>query len=390
MKNTLIIASLLLLFSACSKQNVTEKSTEEVIKSKNLADIKAKRTLIHAEYEKFAKELKDLDLAIAELDTVQNHPLVTTFTVKDTLFKHYIEIQGSVNTKENILVYPQFSGAVVSLNVKAGQKVSKGQVLATIEDGGLRAQLAQMETQAQLAKTTFERQERLWNQKIGSEIQYLQAKTNMESQLKAVSQLRSQVEKTFVKAPFSGVADEVLIEVGQVVSPGVPLMRVVNLGEMYVSAEVPESYLSKLKEGTAVNVFLKTIGKEYQGKVRQVGQHINPNNRSFSIEISLPNSDNLLRPNQVAVLKIEDYVNPKALLIPESIIQTNAKGEKILYTLVAPADSKGITTVKKQIVETGLVSNSWVELKSGIVSNAAVIKDGVKNMRDGIKVQIVK
>ncbi len=390
MKNVIVFIFTALMAVSCGNGGASDdKKIQEVIESKDLLKIKNKRAEVQAVYEKYANELKALDEAIAQLDTVRKVPLVTVVSVKDTLFKHHIEIQGSVDTKENILVYPQFSGAVVSLNVKAGQKVSKGQVLATIEDGGLRSQLAQLETQASLAKTTYERQSRLWNQKIGSEIQYLQAKTNMESTQKMVAQLRAQVEKTLVKAPFSGYADQVMIEAGQVVSPGVPLIRVVNLSDMYVSASVPEGYLSRLKVGTTVEVFVKTIGKNYVGKVRQIGNYINPNNRSFDIEISIPNSDNLLRPNQVAVLKIEDYVNTKAIVVPENIVQENANGEKIIFKVETP-DAKGFTKVVKQVVELGQTTNSLVEVKSGLTANTLIIKEGVKGLSDGSKVQVIK
>ncbi len=158
---------------------------------------------------------------------------------------------------------------------------------------------------------------------------FYEAKTNYDAQLKSVAQMKAQVSKTVVKAPFTGVIDEVIIERGQVVAPGQPLMRIVNLSDMYVTANVPESFIGKIKNGAIVEVQIKSIGKTYEGKVRQIGNYINPNNRNFSIEIAVPNKDNLLRPNQVAVLKIEDYRKPNAILVPESIVTENALGEKI-------------------------------------------------------------
>lgn len=391
MRKIIAIVGLTTLLISCGKSDSQKaKKTEEVIKTENLTEIKAQRAIIHVEYEKYATQLKQLDLAISKLDTTKKNPLVSLYVVKDTLFRHAIEIQGNVDTKENIMVYPQFSGAIVSLQAKAGQKVTKGQVLATIEDGGLRSQLAQFEAQYNLAKTTFERQSRLWNQKIGSEIQYLQAKTTMESQQKAVAQLKSQLDKTQVKAPFTGVIDAVSTEIGQVVSPGMPLMRVVSLSDMYVTAEVPESYLSAIKIGTTVDVEVKTINKTYKGKIRQIGNFINPNNRSFGIEISVPNVDKLLRPNQVAVLKIEDYVNLKAILVPESILQENAKGEKLIYVAKTPLDKKNTTTVQKQIVELGKMSNGYIEVTKGLSSGNHIVKDGAKSMRQGLTVEVVK
>jgi RND family efflux transporter MFP subunit len=388
MKKNLYLAALSLLLLSCSGGN-KEVNVDEVVKSKDLNKIKSSREIVHKEYEKLVAELAKLDKAIAELDPNKKNPLVKTITLKDTLFNHYIEIQGNVETKENIVISPEYSGILTQLFVKAGQKVSKGQLLARIDDGGMSAQLAQAETQLALAKTTFERQKNLWDQKIGSEIQFLQAKTTLESQQKVVAQIKSQLNKTNVVAPFSGTIDEVITERGKVVAPGMDLFRIVNLSNMYVTANVPENYIAQLKLGAIVNVHLNALGKSYQGKVRQIGNYINPNNRTFSIEIALPNPDNLLRPNQVAVLKIEDYKNPKALLLPENILQETADGTKIVY-VVNKVESNNTAKVSQKKIEIGYTSGSFVEVKSGLESGEMVVTDGAKSLKDGITVEIIK
>ena len=388
MKKILYLVTLSLLIISCSGGN-SEVNVDEVVKSKDLNKIKSSREIVHKEYEKLVAELAKLDKAIAELDPNKKNPLVKTITVKDTLFNHYIEIQGNVETKENIVISPEYSGILTQLYVKAGQKVSKGQLLARIDDGGMSAQLAQAETQLALAKTTFERQKNLWDQKIGSEIQFLQAKTSLESQQKVVAQIKSQLNKTNVVAPFSGTIDEVITEKGKVVAPGMDLFRIVNLSNMYVTANVPENYIAQLKLGAIVNVYLNALGKSYQGKVRQIGNYINPNNRTFSIEIAVPNPDNLLRPNQVAVLKIEDYKNPKALLLPENILQETADGSKIVY-VVNKVESNNTAKVSQKKIEIGYTSGSFVEVKSGLESGEMVVTDGAKSLKDGITVEIIK
>ena len=195
MKKIILIATFSVLLFSCGKKEDTT-NIDSLIASKNVVSIKAKRAELQTQITK-------LDDAIATLDVKkQEEALVSVMSVKDTVFSHYLEVQGNVNTKENLIIYPQFSGILNTLNVIAGQKVSKGQLLGTIDDGGLSQQLAQMETQMALAKTTFERQKRLWDQKIGSEIQYLQAQTNMISQQKAVSQMKAQLAKTRIIAPF--------------------------------------------------------------------------------------------------------------------------------------------------------------------------------------------
>lgn len=388
MKKILSITVLTLLLAACSGENKTG-NLDEVIQSQDLAKIKSSRELVHKEYEKLIADLAKLDKAIAELDKTKKNPLVQTITLKDTLFTHYIEIQGNVDTKDNILISPEYSGILTQVNVTAGQRVSKGQVLARIDDGGMSSQLAQSETQLALAKTTFEKQKNLWDQKIGSEIQYLQAKTAMESQQKMVAQIKSQLNKTVVTAPFSGTIDEVIAEKGKVVAPGMELFRIVNLNNMYVTANVPENYIGQLKIGAVVDVYLNSLGKNYQGKVRQIGNYINPNNRTFGIEIALPNPDNLLRPNQVAILKIEDYKNPKALLLPENIIQETADGSKVIF-VIDNIDGQNNAKAIRKAIEIGYTSGAFVEVKSGLQAGATIITEGGKALKDGQIVEVIK
>ena len=376
MKKLLLITLLsIILFSCGNKEE--NANIDSLIASKNLVSIKAKRIELQA-------QLTKLDDAIATLDIKkEEEALVSIVTVKDTVFSHYLEIQGNVNTKENLIIYPQFSGILNTVNVVAGQKVSKGQLLGTIDDGGLSQQLAQMENQLALAKTTFERQKRLWDQKIGSEIQYLQAQTSMISQQKAVSQMKAQLGKTKIIAPFSGVIDELITERGQVVGPGQGLMRIVNLNNMFVSTAVPESYIGKLKVGNPVAVDLTLLGKTYTGKIRQVANNVNPNNRSFGIEVSVPNTDNLLRPNQVAKLKIIDYTNKNAVVVPSNVIQEDANGDQFVFVATAIKNKTGIA--KKVIVTVGKTSENNTEILSGLDANMTIVSEGANTVSEGMK-----
>ena len=387
MKKIIYIASLSLLLFSCGNGN--EVNVEEVIKTKDKEKIKEARQEIHKEYEALAIKLDSLDAALDELNPNKKFPLVKTMTLTDTIFKHYIEIQGNVDTKKNILIYPETSGILNQLNVKAGQKVTKGQVLARIDDGGIAAQVAQAETQLALSQTTFDRQKRLWDQKIGSEIQFLQAKTSLESQQKAVAQLKSQLAKTIVRAPFSGTIDDVMTEQGKVVAPGQELFRIVSLTDMYVAATVPENYLERVELGAPVNVYIKPIGKTYEGKIRQVGNFINPNSRTFKIEVALPNPENLLRPNQVAVLKILDYTTKDAILIPENIVQQKSNDRLIVYTIENKEGEEQPVAVEKE-VKTGYTSGAYTEIKSGLKVGDKIITDGAKSVENGSPVQELK
>ena len=363
------------IYSCGNKEN--NQTIDALIESKNTKALQEKKIVLQAEIAK-------IEEALATLDTKKEEALVSVLTLKDTLFNHYLDIQGNVDTKENIIVQPEFSGTLTALNVKAGQKVVKGQILGRIDDAGMSQQLAQVQTQYELAKTTYERQKNLWDQKIGSEIQYLQAQTQMNSLQKSINQMKAQLAKTVIRAPFTGTIDEVFVEKGQVVAPGPQgLMRIVNLGNMFVSTSVPESYIGKLKVGTEVDVFLTSLGKTYKGKVRQVGNFINPNNRSFGIEVSIPNPDNLLRPNQVAKLKIIDYVKKDATVVPTNIIQEDGKGNHYVYTV---DNSNGKTgTAKKTVVTLGQSSDNVTEILSGVSEEDVIVTEGVNAISEGMK-----
>ncbi|WP_304197798.1 efflux RND transporter periplasmic adaptor subunit [Flavobacterium alvei] len=375
-KKIFLIASVSLVLFACGK-NENSTNIDDLIASKNVKELQAKKALIQG-------DLTKIDEALAILDVKTEEALVSVQTVKDTVFSHYLEIQGSIDTKENILVQPEYQGTLVSLNAKAGQRVSKGQILGRIDDAGLSQQVASLENQYALAKTTFERQKNLWNQKIGSEIQYLQAQTQMISAQRGVAQIKAQLAKTIIRAPFTGTIDEVFVEKGQVVAPSAQgLMRIVNLSNMYVSTSVPETYIGKLKVGTEVDVVLSSLGKTYKGKVRQIGNFVNPNNRSFGIEVSVPNPENLLRPNQVANLKIIDYVSKDAVVVPTNVIQED--GQKNNYVFVV-TNSNGKTGIaKKVIVKLGQSSGNVTEILSGLSSEVIIVTEGANAVSEGMK-----
>ena len=372
MKKVVLIATSLLLI-ACG-----EKSTDDLIKDKNITELKNRKATIQSELEK-------IDAALLKGNKApESEALVSVVTVKDTVFNHYLEMQGNVNTKENILVQPEFSGTLTALNVKAGQRVSKGQILGKVDDAGMSQQLASIENQYALAKTTFERQKNLWDKKIGSEIQFLQAQAQMISAQKSVAQMRAQVAKTVIRAPFSGTIDEVFVERGQVVAPSPQgLMRIVNLSNMYVSTTVPETYIGKLKVGTVVDVFLTSLGKTYKGKVRQVANFINPSNRSFGIEVSVPNPDNLLRPNQVAKLKIIDYTVNNAIIVPTNVVQEDGEHNKFVFIATNVTGKKGVA--KKVVVKVGKSSDNVTEILSGLTANDVIVTEGANNIADGMK-----
>lgn len=381
---TLLFTTVLL--SSCGSES--KKSIEDILASDDLELIRKKKSELDVKAQEISAELKQLEKKIKILNPLAKVPLITTFEAKEAIFNHFTELQGSVSTKQNLVIYPEFSGLLTNVYVKEGQKVNKGQLLAKIDDGGLSQQLSQLKIQTELAKTTFERQDRLWKQKIGSEIQYLQAKATYEAQLQATNQLTQQVAKTEVRAPFSGTIDDVITEQGSVVAPGQSqLFRIVNLDNMYIETDVPERYVSDITKGKEVKVYFPVLGKEIDTKVRQAGNFINPANRTFKVEIAIPNKDKSIKPNLTARLKINDYSNNKAILIPQSIISENALGQQYVYTITEKANNKA--KAKRVIITTGKTQGDFIEVLSGIENGEEIIEEGARSVKEGQEVKIL-
>lgn len=384
-KNIILLVGISLLW-ACGK---SEKTVDQIIEEGSLPEIRAKKSELNSKQKEISDKIALLNEKIEKLDTAESRPLVTVEKLSDTVFKHYVEVQGDVKTDENIVIYPEYSGVLTKIYVEEGQQVNAGQTLAKIDDGGLSSQLAEAQTQLALAKTTYERQERLWNQQIGSEIQYLEAKTKYEAMQNSVNQLQAQLAKTVVKAPFKGTIDNVIADQGQLVSQGQnQLFRLINLRDMYVSADVPETYLGKINKGTEVIISLKSIGKEYKGEVKQVTSFINPNNRSFEVKIAIPNADEAIKPNLIATVKLNDYSAQNALVIPQSILQENAKGESIAYYIEKKNDSVGVA--KRAIVTTGKSYKDKIEITEGLNQGQIIILEGARTIREGQEVKIAQ
>jgi len=388
MKNKFILLILTIALASCEGEK-KKNSLESILEGNNLEAIRQKRAELVNDQEAIHSKIKQLDAKIAKLDSTKNIPLITTFKASHEEFNHMLELQGNVTTKNLIVITPEYNGILTNVYVKEGQKVSKGQVLAKIDDGGLGQQLAQLQIQADLAKTTFERQQRLWDQKIGSEIQYLQAKSTYESQNEAINQLKQQLDKTIVRAPFSGTIDDVITEQGNVVGAGqTPLMRIVNLDDMYIETEVPERYVSDVIMGKKVIVEFPILGKTIETYIRQASDFINPANRTFKVEIGIPNSEKSIKPNLTARLKINDYTSEKALLVPQSIISENAEGEQYVY-VVKDKNSDGEGVATRVIIKTGKTQSDIIEILEGIEDGAELVKEGARSVKDGQTVKVL-
>ena len=381
MKSTISTLLLTLGLVSVSCQSKSSGSIDELIASNDESLLRAKRTELSAQRNALDADIKRLDVVIASLDKSASLPLVATYEVTPQEFNHFTSFQGTVKTMKNINVYPEMPGQLLEVLVVEGQKVEKDQVLARIDDGGLLAQLAQAKSQLLLAETVFNRQERLWSQNIGSEIQFLQAKTQFESAEKAVDALSLQAEKSIVRAPFDGTVDQIFKEPGTIVAPGMgsELFRVVNIDEVYVEVDVPETHITSISEGSKVRVNLSAIGEEVDARIARVSKVINPSNRSFTVEIPLDNHSGFIRPNLMASVAINDYSNKSAIMIPQSVVSENAEGQQYCFAL---EKSTGGYIAKRLIIETGKTSEDLIEVLEGVEKGALLITEGAKKVSD--------
>ena len=389
MKNIFLLIIITVFLNSCS--NEKEPSLEEVLATNDVELLKSRKSEIDAKLEELTLDLNQLNNKLSVLNKDRNTPLITTIRTSEQKFNHFIELQGNVKTKQNVLVYPEMPGILNKVYVKEGQKVKKDQILATIDDGGLSQQLLLLKSNEQLAKTTFERQKRLWDQQIGSEIQYLQAKTSYDSQKNATRQLKKQLGKFTIRAPFSGIIDDVFKEKGTVVAPGpgAELFRIINLSNMYIETDVPESYISSIKKNKMVEVNFPILGRSYDSSIRQVGNFINPSNRTFRIEVGIPNLDGEIKPNLTAKLRLNDYTNTNAILIPQSIISENAKGQQFIY-VVKDNKEKNQVYAERLVIETGKTNGDFIEVTKNLDANVEVILEGARSVNNGQVVKVIK
>jgi RND family efflux transporter MFP subunit len=380
----LTLLSLVIIVSCGPK----EKSIEDIVENGSKAELNQKREELNTSMRKLNSQIKTLDKKLADFEDTSKYALVEALSLVPKDFNHYVTVQGDVTTDQNIMIYPQFSGVLKDIYVKEGDQVKKGQKLAKIDDGGQSSQLEEMKAQRELAKTIFERQGRLWDENIGSEIQYLEAKTAFEQIDNAVDQMRSQLNKSVIYAPFSGKIDEVITDQGQVVSPGqTPIFRILNLGEMYVSANVPENYVGNINEGSEAIVTLSAIGKSFIGKVSQVSSNISESNRNFRVRVSIPDSIDFVKPNLIATLKLNDYTSKQAIVIPENILQENASGQSFTFSLQMENDSIGIANFRE--LKLGKSYQGEIEVLEGLKATDVVVTEGARTIKKDDKVRVL-
>lgn len=374
MKNIYFTLIILLSIASCQKKELI---------SQNVQELQQQRNVLKTQLDSLSKKLKAINEQLSELDTVKKLPVVTSVITKNAVFNHYIEVQGTVKADKSVEIHPEMGGTVQRIYIKEGQRVSSGQTLAQLDASVVNNNIAQLQVQLNLAKTSFERQERLWKQKIGSEMQFLQAKAQKDGLEQNLNILYAQAKKMKIIAPFSGTIDAVFAKVGALSSAQMPFLRIVNLNNIYIESEITETYLENIKKGTQVVVSFPSLHTEVQSKIAQVGNFINPNNRSFKARIELKNKDKIIKPNLLADVKINDF-KATGIAIPSSLIQKDVNGNSYVFVLTKN-DSSNYKAIKT-ILTIGKEYHNESFIAEGLKEGDLIIAKGARTVKNNDKV----
>jgi len=367
MKKIIYYSALIAFLVSCS-QNTDKKAELEKLK---------------AQQEKINTQIANLEAEINPEGTKAEQKAVTVKVTPsaECVFNHYIQVQGTVDGDQNIAVSPQMAGIVTAVYVTEGSQVKKGQVLVDLDDRVMQQSLEEVNTQLSLATSMFEKQSALWDKKIGSEIQYLQSKNTKESLEQRVKTLKEQLKLAKILSPISGTVESNPLRVGQMASPGTPTstIRVINMNVAKISADVAETYATRIKDGNACLVNFPDLDKDIEAKLNFTSRYIDPTNRTFKVECKISSKDAELRANMIAYIKIKDYTNEKAFCIPANYIQSNQDG-KFIYI----AKQNGNTWVaERRIVKTGMDYDGVIEVLEGLTAGENIITAGFQNLNPG-------
>jgi membrane fusion protein, multidrug efflux system len=369
---------LVIVISACTPQptnDLDKKKTELEVAKKQLAELKAK--------------ISDLEKYISLNDSTflrnTNSVLVSPVKIDRKPFEHFIEVRGSVASRRNVTLSAQLGGEIERVYVREGQRVTKGQTLVSLNADVLRNTLEELKSSYELAKTIYEKQEKLWSQKIGTEVQYLQAKNNKQSLENRIAATNAQLAQMVISAPFSGTVDKVDALEGEMASPGFPLVRMVNSEDLYIKADISEEFAGKFSQNDKVEVYLTSLDKKVSTTISAVGQVINPENRTFEIEVKLT-PGLAVHPNQVTVLTLRDYVSTNSYSIPTKLIQRDNQGQYV-YIIKTKADK---TVAIKAYVQPGISYAGITEIVEGLTGEETIVGEGFRDVTDGAEITVAK
>jgi RND family efflux transporter MFP subunit len=371
MVKTLVMGGQVALFSGFLMVVSCGKPTD---KKAELAELKSQQKELEAKIKTLEKEVGSTDKKTeAKIITVAVTP------IQAENFKHFVEVQGVVTSKNIVQVMPQMGGALTGIFVTEGQAVKKGQLIATIDNAVMQESLAEIKNQLDLAVTLFTKQKALWDQQIGTEIQYLQAKANKESLEKRIVTVQTQLAMSKVYAPISGTVEVVRQKVGEMGTPGMPIIQLVNVGDLKITAKIADTYVGSVKKGDAMNVKFPDLNKELNARISVVNALIDPVSRTFGIEANIPNLGGTLKPNQLAVVNINDLSKGNSLVVEQNIVQKTELGD-IVYVAVV---ENGKKIARSKVVKTGISYNGKVEITTGLTAGDMVITQGYQELVDG-------
>lgn len=364
-------------FTACQQPSgdLAEKQAQLEEKQKKLSELKD-------EVSALKKEIAALDTTAAQSKLTR----VKVTAIEPASFEHFVQITGTVTTEENVMISAETNGRITAIKVEEGQAVKKGQLLITIDNEAERRQLEEAQAVYDLAKTTYEKRKNLWEQSIGSEINYLQAKNNYETAKSRLEQTRKRYQNTLMTSPIDGSVDQIEVNQGEMVAMGTPAIRVVDVDNVEIEAELSEKYLASVNKGDSVRVAIPALGYRAQSTVSFVSQVINPDNRSFMIKVKLQNEDGLIKPNILANVMIRDYQKDSALVVPSKAIGKDLRGD---FVFLAKEDEQGNMRASKSYVTRGVSFGAETEILEGVEPGDRVITAGSEEVNQNETIAIL-
>ncbi len=384
MKNTIAYLSIAALLAACGAATSTD----------DLGRKKAELDSLKTAYKALGEKIKVVDSWIAEHDSTvkKNLPSVTTMVLNPTRFEHFVEVHGNVKADRSADLYAIAGGRVQRVLVQEGDRVHQGQMLIDLDNGAMDQQIIAAEAGFKLAKELFDKQSGLWQQKIGSEVQYLSAKSQKEQAEAGLAAMREQHRQTQVTAPFDGIVDDIMVTIGDMTSPMAPVARVVDPTGATLEADVPESYLQRVKNGDPVMVEFPSLGDTLNATLTNVSRFINPANRTFKVSVRMPEGSDMVRPNLLSLIHVRDLVKDSALVVPSKVIQEDVQGNNYVFML-EQKDGKQLT--KKVMVKrlADYKQNAMIGITDGDavrLFGATIVDEGAKSVGDGQEVKVTK
>jgi len=379
MKNiSLFLVALLFLMASCGNENKPKTEQQIISYQRQVTAINKKIDRLQQKLDKKNKN---------KMITTGRKVTVNVRKLQPTVFNHYFDASAEVESVHEAYVSPEVNGQIEKIFVAAGDRVKKGQLLAQLNSDIMKDNIRELKTSLELASYTYTKQKSLWEKHIGSELQYLQAKTNYESLQNKLSTLQTQYKRSFIKSPIDGYVDAIDLKVGEMAIPGQRFFHVVNLGRLYVNAQISEAYLPIIHEGDAVEVRFSAFPSiVLYKKVYRIGKVINKQSRTFKLQLKVNNPQQLLKPNLLAIIRIKDYTNPKAVVVPSFVIREDIQG----YFLYVVTTENGQKIARKRYVKTGKSFKKKTEVISGLKAGETIITQGYNNVTNGSVLNVRK